>query len=357
MELFNKATKHDANPNELLKLIRKWCLNEEDYPLLVEESVNQALQYLIRSGQAEHVAEVIGDEFPAMRARLIRGLIRQQQYVVSYSFIQRYGLTNNPTWSKAVQQCMINYHADDLKRQQQRMRIRNESFNMSPHVRVLMLDNLEAMYEARVRINSMIENAAIDVIGIDSEYDFQPRYGVAQKAVLLQIALREFVLLFDLLYWTDEQDQLLSDILLNCRLKLGYGLANDVYMCRAVHPNSKSFANDAVFRPQLDFAENAVRYSIPIPKTDQSSLNRRQRLGGLSLLTKDVLGAPLDKTFQMSNWKRRPLTNDQIEYAALDAHVLISIYDHLRNSFPHVDLSKPVNTKSAVQSSLCVPKS
>lgn len=43
-----------------------------------------------------------------------------------------------------------------------------------------------------------------------------------------------------------------------------------------------------------------------------------------------LFGIELDKSFQKSNWKRRPLTRAQLEYAALDAHITLRVYDELQ---------------------------
>ncbi|CAH0473804.1 unnamed protein product [Peronospora belbahrii] len=47
---------------------------------------------------------------------------------------------------------------------------------------------------------------------------------------------------------------------------------------------------------------------------------------GLAAIAETYLGLPLDKRARMSDWERRPLTQAQLHYAALDAHVLIQIY-------------------------------
>lgn len=60
--------------------------------------------------------------------------------------------------------------------------------------------------------------------------------------------------------------------------------------------------------------------------------------GGLSGLAKKVLGAGLNKTRRNSDWEQRPLTVNQLEYAALDAVVLVHIFQHVR------DQSQPSTT-------------
>jgi ribonuclease D len=43
-----------------------------------------------------------------------------------------------------------------------------------------------------------------------------------------------------------------------------------------------------------------------------------------------LFGIELDKSYQKSNWKRRPLTRAQLEYAAMDAHITLRVYDELQ---------------------------
>ncbi|HEX7314644.1 MAG TPA: HRDC domain-containing protein [Pyrinomonadaceae bacterium] len=49
----------------------------------------------------------------------------------------------------------------------------------------------------------------------------------------------------------------------------------------------------------------------------------------LAALCEHLFGLPIDKTLQKSNWRRRPLTRAQIEYAALDARMALLVYGEL----------------------------
>ncbi|KAE9041821.1 hypothetical protein PR003_g4587 [Phytophthora rubi] len=55
---------------------------------------------------------------------------------------------------------------------------------------------------------------------------------------------------------------------------------------------------------------------------------------GLTAIAETYLGLPLDKRARMSDWERRPLTPAQLQYAALDAHVLVQIYYKMQEQHP-----------------------
>lgn len=50
----------------------------------------------------------------------------------------------------------------------------------------------------------------------------------------------------------------------------------------------------------------------------------------LAAVCEHLFGLPLDKRLRTSNWRRRPLTRAQIEYAALDARMTLRTFEELR---------------------------
>ena len=46
---------------------------------------------------------------------------------------------------------------------------------------------------------------------------------------------------------------------------------------------------------------------------------------GLSFVVKQCFGKPLDKTYQVSNWEQRPLSEMQIRYAGMNSPPLLNL--------------------------------
>ena len=64
-------------------------------------------------------------------------------------------------------------------------------------------------------------------------------------------------------------------------------------------------------------------FSLQLPRPCQ------EKNLSLSMMAEVCLGKPLDKQCQVSRWGRRPLSERQLQYAALDALVSVMVYEHL----------------------------
>ncbi|NXE11817.1 MUT7 Exonuclease, partial [Lophotis ruficrista] len=175
------------------------------------------------------------------------------------------------------------------------------------------------------------------VVGIDMEW--RPSFGMVGKprVSLLQIALKDEVFLLDLPRLLKEAEMegekekvphfiqmLFSDAAIT---KLGYGMSGDLSSLAATWSALKDTNKQA--RGVVDLL--AVDKQVDVLSPEQSYEDRgfKQPEKGLSLLVQHVLGKPLDKTEQLSNWEKRPLREEQILYAASDAYCLLEIYEKL----------------------------
>ncbi|XP_059721369.1 exonuclease mut-7 homolog isoform X2 [Haemorhous mexicanus] len=184
------------------------------------------------------------------------------------------------------------------------------------------------------------------VVGVDMEW--KPSFGMVGKprVALLQLAVKDEVFLLDL-PWLLEQAEaegekeklphfiqmLYSDAAIT---KLGYGMSGDLSSlaatCSALKDTEKQMQGVVdllAVDKQLQWGKDSRKVDGLSPEHSLEERGVRQPEKGLSLLVQHVLGKPLDKTEQLSNWEKRPLREEQILYAASDAYCLLEIYERL----------------------------
>ncbi|NXT53248.1 MUT7 Exonuclease, partial [Pluvianellus socialis] len=175
------------------------------------------------------------------------------------------------------------------------------------------------------------------VVGIDMEW--RPSFGMVGKprVSLLQIALKDEVFLLDLPRLLEQAEtegekeklphfiqMLYSDAAIT---KLGYGMSGDLNSLAATWSALKD--TDKQAQGVVDLLKVDKQVDVLAPEQSYEDRRFRQPEKGLSLLVQHVLGKPLDKTEQLSNWEKRPLREEQILYAASDAYCLLEIYEKL----------------------------
>jgi len=180
-----------------------------------------------------------------------------------------------------------------------------EYLKMPANVRITWVQSEEDLEECWERLR----NSKSTIVGVDTEWR-HPR-----PCSLIQIATWEEAYLFDATKGDDNPDfmTLLSDFLVWLLLsdhhcKIGYAFEADLRRLATAFP-----ALDAECVTVVDCQTIA-------PKTASK---------GLTGLCKMALGKGVDKAQQCSNWDRRPLKREQVEYAAMDAWVLLPLYEAL----------------------------
>ncbi|CAA3020195.1 uncharacterized protein ZK1098.3-like isoform X2 [Olea europaea var. sylvestris] len=176
---------------------------------------------------------------------------------------------------------------------------------------VIWVDEVIGLREA----TSYFEDCKI--IGLDCEW--KPTYGKGSKASkvsIMQISSDKKVYIFDLIKLHENVPTVLDECFARMLhspsiLKLGYNLQCDAYQLAHSYGELNCFKHCEML-------------------LDIQNVFKEQR-GGLSGLAKKILGNGLNKTTRNSNWEQRPLTQYQLEYAALDAAVLLHIFQHVRN--------------------------
>ncbi|KAG9263260.1 hypothetical protein AMEX_G23275 [Astyanax mexicanus] len=170
------------------------------------------------------------------------------------------------------------------------------------------------------------------VVGVDMEWRAGFGTVFTQNVALIQLAVKGQVFLLDLcsqsLNCHSLTVQFIRALLTDSSvLKLGYGMSGDFKSLVATWPELKEEPLEV--KGVLDLLhvhQQLQRCWRGCGGSRSVEVNKGSAEKGLSLLVQQVLGKPLDKMEQLSNWERRPLRTSQLRYAAADAYCLLDVY-------------------------------
>lgn len=144
------------------------------------------------------------------------------------------------------------------------------------------------------------------VIGFDTERRPSFNKGEFYDISLLQIAIPGKVFLFRLRY--TGFTNLLTSIFSNPRIKkVGIGIRDDIIFLQQI----------TAFEPHSTIDLNEIADNLAIVSR------------GARKLTALILGYRISKNQQISNWDLPKLSENQMNYAAQDAHICLAIYQKL----------------------------
>ncbi|GJM88347.1 hypothetical protein PR202_ga04400 [Eleusine coracana subsp. coracana] len=192
--------------------------------------------------------------------------------------------------------------------------VREEIFCGSDYLNLKKLgsDDIVWVDEINGLLNAISYIEGCKIIGLDCEW--KPNFeknSKPSKVSIIQIASDEKAFIFDLIKLYDDDPKALDSCFrrIMCSsniLKLGYDVQCDL------HQLSQSYGELECFQ--------SYEMLLDLQKVFKGAT------GGLSGLSKKILGSGLNKTRRNSNWELRPLSQKQKEYAALDAVVLVHIF-------------------------------
>lgn len=181
------------------------------------------------------------------------------------------------------------------------------------------------------------------IVGIDAEWEPEEK-GQLNPVSTLQIAFRAGVYIVDMLalcrnYTTtgvhgalhiidlSPEEALLDSILCSNlsdanTLKIGCAVEGDIKRLKLSFPHMSCFKNIANLLDIQKCGSCVARKLLQQRRTGGDFI-------GLSDLCAALLNRRLDKSAQRSHWAHRPLATTQLEYAYIDAAVLIVLYDFI----------------------------
>lgn len=292
--IYQKYVTHNVSSTVWDDLVRDSLKQHPDsapifIDMLVNYDIDEALKWAEHLNLSKHLLPLA-----------IQGLSKKKKTVCKIEPVEENWDTNTGLQEKL-------YHKSPLTRDQ-----------------IILIDTPEKFINM---INSCLKTQ--EVISMDCEW--KPSFGAKQSQVaIIQIGTINKVYLIDCIVLNKPQNasmwhSLYKLVLDNAEIiKLGFGLEQDL---KEMKTSIKGLGNIKVKgEGHLDLSilwKSLLNHKLSIPGTSDAGVS-------LSCVVQSCFGKPLEKSEQCSNWELRPLRESQIEYAALDAYILMQIYHFLQ---------------------------
>ncbi|XP_035224681.1 exonuclease mut-7 homolog isoform X2 [Stegodyphus dumicola] len=343
--------RHAYDPNRLQKrlsnLIETFNIDLKECPNLFQIRTAGAMNYLFRKRYIEEsiAAEpweelIVGilEDNTVLQKELLIKLVCISDNATALKLAKIFNLNRND-WPSILQ----NVTVSDSEEIESNVSMNHESpsISASPYLTLRLTNSDIHIVDTPDKFLDAVADISenYNVVGIDAEW--KPNLGVLkEKLSLFQLAVWDSIYLLDILALQDSLkpkcwDYMIEKIFCNADiLKLGYGIKTDLQMLIKLFSGEKSqlhkyprLVDIGNFFKELKIHFPAV--AAEIKKSVPEQLIDPPDSKGLSQLCYTILGKPLNKDEQFSNWERRPLRESQMTYAALDAYCLLMIYEKL----------------------------
>ena len=199
----------------------------------------------------------------------------------------------------------VTQEASSIKKEAPKATPKPKSFPISPSSQLRLpidwVDSDEKLEEYCRKL------ADFEVLGVDCETTIHG----SQALRLIQIACRKFIILIDPLSISNFRP--LKRLLENPRITMvAHKASVEQYQLEKLK----------IRPPNVFDTLKASQKLRPPPPDFNGKWNHK-----LDTVCMRELSLSMDKGMQMSNWTQRPLSQKQLQYAALDAEVMIQLYD------------------------------
>ncbi|XP_041741386.1 exonuclease mut-7 homolog [Coregonus clupeaformis] len=336
---------------QVFRLMEKFNIDPGLCPNSVYKRKSDSMRFLmykrfVEKGMSEenwsdHVQSTVADD-PELQIQLVELMVKYGGMVSAAQWSLRYGLPKDRlpfgVWDTqeslppSLREVSKGCSAESWDPPQ----AHRDRFYQLPITRdhVHFLETLEGLQLCR---ETVLQPGCI--VGVDMEW--RAGFGAVspqQRVALIQLAVPGQVFLLDLCAHGFSQHNITVTFIRSLFsaptvLKLGYGMAGDLKCLLATW---SQFSEEPLkMEGVLDLLNVHQQMQRSASSRGGSGGPRGVLVGegpsekGLSLLVQQVLGKPLDKMEQLSNWERRPLRTSQLRYAAVDAYCLLDVYSAL----------------------------